>query len=234
MKIEILFPELCYLYGDIGNIKYLKECLKNYEFIETGVKDTPAFVNDEVSLVYMGSMTENGQERAINILLPYKEKIQELVNKGTCFLLVGNSFEIFNKYIETENENKIEGLGILDFYTKRFIPKRFNSLFLGEYNNYDIVGYTSRFTHTYGDNSKNYLFKVKKGLGLNEESEYEGIRVNNLFATYLLGPLLIQNPKFTKELLKILGEDIELPYKDEIFKAYEVRVDEFKSDIELN
>lgn len=29
MKIEILFPEFCNLYGDISNIKYLKKCLSN-------------------------------------------------------------------------------------------------------------------------------------------------------------------------------------------------------------
>ena len=234
MKIEVLFPELCYLYGDRGNTQYLKECLKNAEFIETSLNDTPAFVNDNISLIFMCSMTEKGQEKAIEKLLNYKNRIEELIQNNTCFLLTGNSFEIFNKYIETEDGEKIEGLGLLDFYSKRYIPKRFNSLFLGEFNNYEIVGYTSRFTHTYGNNDKNYLFKVKKGAGINEESKYEGIRRNNLFATYLLGPFLIQNPKFTQELLELMGSKEKLVFKDEMMKAYEMRAQEYNKNIELN
>ena len=27
MKIEMLYPEVCNLFGDISNIKYLKKCL---------------------------------------------------------------------------------------------------------------------------------------------------------------------------------------------------------------
>lgn len=234
MKIEILFPELCYLYGDRGNITYLKACLKKAEFIETSLNDTPAFIDNNVSLIFMCSMTEKGQEKAIEKLSKYKEKIKELIENNTCFLLTGNSFEVFNKYIETEDGEKINGLGILDFYSKRYIPKRFNSLFLGEFNNYPIVGYTSRFSHTYGNEYKDYLFKVKKGIGINEESEYEGIRVNNLFATYLLGPILIQNPKFTEELLKLMGSKEKLQFKDEVIEAYKVRVQEYNENIELN
>jgi len=234
MKVEILFPDLCYLYGDKGNIRYLKECMKDAEFIETSLNEMPAFVNEDVSLIYMCSMTEKGQERAIERLLKYKERIQELINKGVCFLLTGNSFEIFNKYIEDENGRKIEGLGILNYYSKRYIPKRFNSLFLGEFEDFEIVGYTSRFSHTYGESDDNYLFKVTKGLGINEQSKYEGIRVNNLFASYLLGPLLIQNPKFTKYILNTIKSNEKLAFEKEIMNAYEIRLKELKIDFEFN
>ena len=35
VKIEILFPEFCNLFGDMYNMKYLKMCLPDAEFIET-------------------------------------------------------------------------------------------------------------------------------------------------------------------------------------------------------
>ena len=35
MKIEILFPEFCNLFGDMSNMRYLKKCLPCAEFIET-------------------------------------------------------------------------------------------------------------------------------------------------------------------------------------------------------
>ena len=43
MKIEILFPEVCNLFGDMFNMKYLKMCLPDAEFIETALDDVPTF-----------------------------------------------------------------------------------------------------------------------------------------------------------------------------------------------
>ena len=74
--VEILFPEFCNLYGDISNIKYLKKCIPEANFIETSFCDKPAFVSKEVNLIYMGPMTEKMQEKVIKKLKPYKEKIE--------------------------------------------------------------------------------------------------------------------------------------------------------------
>ena len=44
MKIEILYPDLCCLYGDKGNTKFLMQCLPDAEFIHTGLNEKPAFL----------------------------------------------------------------------------------------------------------------------------------------------------------------------------------------------
>ena len=77
MKIEILFPEVCNLYGDIQNMEYLKKCLPEAQFINTNLKDKPAFIKEEVNFIYLGSMTEKMQEKVIQKLLPYRDKIKE-------------------------------------------------------------------------------------------------------------------------------------------------------------
>ena len=82
MKIEILFPEYCNLFGDYGNMMYLKECIPDGEFIETSMKDVPYFAeHDDVNLIYMGPMTERAQEKIIEKLMPYKERIQVLIDE---------------------------------------------------------------------------------------------------------------------------------------------------------
>lgn len=65
MKIEILFPEFCNLYGDISNIKYLKKCLSNQKvkYIETSFDMEPSFVTQDINFIYLGPMTENRQEK---------------------------------------------------------------------------------------------------------------------------------------------------------------------------
>ena len=79
MKIEMLYPEVCNLFGDISNIKYLKKCLPDAEIIKTEINSEPAFVTQDIDMIYMGPMPENIQEVAIRKLRPYKEKIEELL-----------------------------------------------------------------------------------------------------------------------------------------------------------
>ena len=70
---------------------------------------------------------------------------------------------------------------------------------------------------------------MKKGLGMNTSSSFEGIHYHNFFGTYLVGPFLILNPLFTKHLLKIMGvENPSLAFEKDILDAYNFRLSEFK------
>lgn len=228
MKIEFLYKELCNLYGDIGNYNYLKACLPNASFIETSLNDTPHFINNEVNFIYMGSMTEDSQIKIINALTPYKEKIKELINNNCIFLLTGNSGEIFGSEIIFEDQT-IKGLEITTTITKTKKFQRYNSLYLGTFNDMKIVGYTSRFSHTY--NIENPLFNTIKGLGSNENETTEGTKINNLYITNLLGPILVLNPLFTEYLIQILDKNNEIAHKDIALKAYNDKITELQSDI---
>ncbi len=232
MKIEVLYPEICCLFGDKANMRYFEMCLPEAEFIKTPVSEMPRFLSEDVDMVYFGSCSESNQEKILSRLKGKEDRISALIEKGTIFLMTGNSFEITGSYIKNTDGKKIEGLKMFDFYSERTIPKRNNSLFLGEFEGTEIVGYTSRFSHSYGIDEKNSFINVKKGLGSCLNSKFEGIRYKNLFGTYLLGPFLIQNPQFTKYLLSLLGvKDKKLAFEADIFKAYEIRLAEFKKDI---
>jgi len=230
MKIEILYPEFCNLYSDISNMKYLRECLPEAEFIETTIDLVPAFVTEHVDLIYLGAMTEKTQEKLINKLVVYKDKIKELIDNGTNFLFTGNSFEILGEYIENEDGSKIEGLNILPIHTKRDMMHRFNEVVLGKFEDIEIVGYKSQFTQSFGDNSNSYFIQTLKGTGINKQTNLEGIKVKNFIGTYILGPILIMNPLFTKYLIEKMGkEKPTLAYEEEVIKAYEKRLKDIKS-----
>lgn len=228
MKIEILFPEFCNLYGDMYNMKYLKMCIPEAEFIETALEEEPAFVKENVNLIYLGPMTENTQEKVIKKLLPYKERIIELIEKNVVFLFTGNALEILGKYIENEDESKIEGLGIFDVYAKRDMMHRHNSYLIGRYEDIEIIGFKSQFTMMYGNNLETPFVEVEKGIGINKQSKIEGIKKNNFIGTYLIGPMLILNPLFTQKVLKMLGEETEIALKEDTMAAYNERIKELK------
>ena len=229
LKIEVLFPEFCNLYGDISNIKYLKKCLPNAKFYETAFDEELIFIKEKVNFIYLGPMTEKMQEKVINKLKPYKERIKELIDENVVFLVTGNAIEIFGKYIENEDGTKIEALDIFDIYAKRDMLHRHNSIFIGNWEDIKVVGFNSQFTFAYGNNENDYFAKVEKGIGLNKESKLEGIQKNNFIGTYLLGPILILNPMFTKKIIEKMGiEDVKLAFEEDTIAAYNQRLSEFE------
>lgn len=231
MKIEVLYPEFCNLNADMGNIRYLQKCLPEAKIIETEINSEPAFISqDDISLVYMGTLSERAQEIVINKLKPYTDIIKKKIEQNQLFLFTGNSIEIFGNYIENEDGSKIQGLGIFDIYAKRDMLHRHNSFFLGEYEDIEILGFKSQFTMLYGDNTNNYFSKVKIGIGINKETKLEGIHQNNFLATYVIGPLLILNPYFTLKLMSLMGvEEPKLAFEQDVIEAYKVRLDKFRT-----
>lgn len=230
MTVEFLYPELCNLYGDRGNMDYLRRCL-TADYHETRMGDEPWFARHEVDLIYLCSMTERGQERIIEALTPYRERLAALMAAGKHILLTGNAMEAFGKTIQ-DGEKTISGLGLLDLTARRFLPKRANSLFLGDFQGTKIVGYTSRFSHM--ESSLPPLFTAEKGLGRSEGATVEGIRSGGVLGTYLLGPLLVLNPDFTRWLLDDLGAvDTPLAFETEVRRAYQARLEQFQGNIEF-
>lgn len=232
MKIELLFPDACYLGGDIANAEYLCACIPGSELIKTGINDTPRFMTEKIDAVLLGNMTERAQLLARDALRPCLGRIRELIEGGTLFLITGNAVEVFGRYIEFDGERREDMLGLFGYHAECRMMNRHNSLFVGKFEDTDIVGFRSQFGHCF-ETSAAPLFEMSRGIGFEPKSKTEGVRVNNFFATYLLGPLLVMNPPFTKKLLKILGAETKLKFEDAAMDAYEYRLNEFRRP-ELN
>lgn len=229
MKIEILYPSLASFYGEAVGLRYLRQCLPDAEWVETELFEQPAFTKEPVDLVYLGPMTENGQELVINELRPYVRQINEYIISGSVFLAIGNALEVFGKTIENEDGSQIEALGIFDTTAKRRMMERYNSLYLGTLDGLKIVGFKAQFTHTYPHSEVQTLFANVRGDGLHPGFAGEGLRRNNFMGTYLLGPLFVTNPDFTKYVMKLIGvENPVLPYEKDVYAAYEKKLQEFE------
>lgn len=229
MKIEILFGEVCSLYGDSQNTEYLKATLPEAEFINTKLTDTPFFKNNTPDMIYMGSMSENTQRKVIEKLMPLKNRIQELINKGTVILFTGNAPEVLIKHISYKTEEiETDALGLFDFTAVNDLFDRYNGKVLGDADGLKITGFRSQFSFMQGDNSKNFFIRVERGDGLNRKSpKLEGIRKNNFIGTNLLGPILPLNPLFTEYLIELMGVKKEAAFKEAAMAAYEQRLKEF-------
>ena len=230
MRIEVLYPQLCCLYGDKGNTLFLQKCLPDAEFIFTQLNDKPLFLSEDIDLVCMYSMSEQSQELILSRLMQYKDEIKDKIeNSKTFFLFLGNAMELLGNYIEREDETRVDALGILDIYSLRHAPRRFNTLIQAKFNDITLLSYTSRFAETFGITEDMAMAKVEIGTGSCPDTKLEGICTDNLIATYMLGPILVANPDFSKWLLKKLGvNEPVLPFEDALYESYEAKRKEFQ------
>ena len=234
ITVEILFPEAGNLYGDLQNINYLKRCYEGINIVESNLSGEPYFVSNTPDLIYMGTMSESNQILVIEKLRPYISRIRELIDEGVHFLITGNAIEIFGRDVSDVNGEHVDCLNIFSFTAKRDMDHRYNSLYLGEFDGIKekIVGFKSQFTHSYIiNNDFDHLFMTKRGPGLNPGIKEEGIRKNNFMGTYIIGPLLVLNPYFTKWLLRDLGADSDsLEFEKEAIEAYMERLEEYQDE----
>lgn len=234
ITIEVLYGEFANLFGDLLNVRYLEQCLPGVRVVHTALGEEPAFARGEAAFVYMAGMTESQQELAIDALRPYKAALEQQIDAGTVFLMTGNALELFEAYIENEDGSRIEGLGIFPTYARRQMMNRYNSLILGSFDTgagepVKVVGYKGQFSHSYGSNEGASMFRVLRGDGLNPGSKLEGLRRNNFFATYTLGPLLVNNPQLTRYFLALMGApEAPLAHEAAALEAYRTRLAEFE------
>lgn len=219
--MEVLYPEYMNLYGDNGNIKFLKTIIPRLKIINTHLNNKPAFLKQKIDILYLGPCTEKQQEEIIKILKPYREQIKQLIEKQTLIIATGNSCELFGKYIEKENGDLISCLGLYNVYAKRFSRLRYNDNVICSLDHLAVVGFKNQLSHLYG--------KDKHAITSPKEKKFINfIMDKNLFATYLLGPVLVLNPLLTEKLLTDAKIKFKKPpYYDLLINAYQRRVIEF-------
>lgn len=209
IKIAHLYYDLMNLYGENGNIVALRDALMRQEvdFEITNLTINNKINFEDYDIFYMGCGTENNLELVRQDILKYKEDIKKYVKKK-IFIITGNAYDLFGISINEE-----EALGIFK-YKSTLINNRVvgEQVYSTSFLDNVIVGFQNRsFINT---GNKTPLFNVISGYGFDEHNEYEGIKVNNFYGTYTLGPLLIRNPHLTDYILKELFRKKKIHYKE--------------------
>ena len=235
VKILHLFPTLMNLYGERGNILVLQKRLR-----ESGIEVEVVTheLGDELSLdgvdvVYMGCGTESASIKALEALTPYKQAIEAYIEQDKILLLTGNAMEIFGKEITADTEH-IDSLDIFTYSTLRTSKKRYlgDAIFTSGDTDSKIIGFTNKCSTISGVIAP--LFNVEMGLGNDNKQSTEGFTHKNVFATSLIGPLLVRNPHFLQLILQKIfrAKDFEpqgLPDMADQMKAYSIALKELEA-----
>lgn len=229
LTIMHLYYDILNLYGENGNIKILKQYLE-HQGIKVKIKFTT--IDDEINLkdvdfLYIGTGTENNQKLVLKHMLKYQTEIEEFIKKEHFVLATGNSIELFGHSIIDKDKNIYKGLNIFDFNATeeefRIVDEAlFKTSLIRDY----VIGFQNQ-NSVIRDYKQTPLFTVVKGTGSYPSSKTEGIYYKHFYGTYLIGPILVRNPKLlkkiSKELIHYKNSNYEIK-SDSLFfetKAYE-------------
>ena len=235
MIIEMLYPEIANLHGDNANVTYLAQCRPDATVVRTALTDDPAFVSKPVDLVYLGPMTELGQLKAIEHLRPHRERIEALIEAGTSFLFTHNALEVLGRRIRNDEMGyDVAGLGIFELEATLSMFGRYSGKVTGSVPGvqHPIVGYKSQFSMVTAPDALPGFLTADRGIGRNTHTAVEGVRRNNFIGTSLIGPLLVNNPHFTRSLLAQLDPDTVpvLAHETLALAAYDARLADFRDE----
>lgn len=240
-----LYYDLLNLYGENANTRAIKH---NLELNKIRVNVDLKSLNDKIDfekydIIYIGSGSEENLFIALDDLLKRKKEIKKYIEDNKYLLLTGNSIDLFGKYILNNNDDKIDALNIFDYHTELINEKTFHNAsvnrIVGEVIGNTkliknkIIGFENRCDLNF--NIKDYLFEVDNKYSNDLTNNQEGFIYKNVYATHLIGPLLIRNPYFTDYLLGKLCKDNNLKYKnvDELsIKAYKKYLENFDNEKE--
>ncbi|ACK41353.1 MULTISPECIES: type 1 glutamine amidotransferase [Dictyoglomus] len=216
LKIYHMYPDLLNLYGDRGNIIVFERRLK-----WRGIKaDIVNFTRDDekdledADIIFLGGGSDREQEILYSHLFKFRSLLKDMVEDGACILAVCGGYQLLGRYYLDAYGNKIEGLSILDFYTRAEKGRLIGNILIESnlpLKTKTIVGFENHGGRTYHDYEP--LGRVMKGFGNNGKDEKEGLVYKNLIGTYLHGPILSKNPHLADYIIK---KALERKYKKEI------------------
>ena len=236
-----MYHDLMDLYGDKGNIETLR-----YRASKRGINvvvDTCTLQEErnieDYDIFFLGGGADKEQTLIYKDLLARKESILKAKESGTAFLLICGGYQLFGQYYLDQDGQKIDGLGIYDYYTESSDrDHRCIGNIVVKSNIHDkevtVVGFENHGGQTKA--VSNSFGKVLVGHGNTYKGKYEGYMDAQTVATYMHGPLLPKNPaiadevilrglnrRYTVEQLEPLQDTLENAAHDAMLKRLNVK-----------
>ena len=216
-----LYYDLLNLYGENANTRCIKRALELNKIKENvdlkSIGDKIDF--KKYDLIFIGSGSEEDLLLALEDIKTRKEELKKYIEDDKYLILTGNAMDLFGEYIETDK--KTDALGIFKYQTKFINESIFENAstdrIVGEIKaktkliKQEIIGFQNRCDLNL--NIKTPLFKIDKKFSNDLENENEGFTYKNVYATHIIGPLLIRNPYLTDYILSNLCKDKKLKYE---------------------
>jgi len=232
MKLRLLslYPDQMNIYADRGNIIFLQQRCNwrgiDFEVTRCGIGET--FEPADFDLIYMGGGQDRDQKLVASDLVETKrESLVAAKDDGAVILAVCGGYQLLGSSYQLAEE-EIEGLGLVDLRTVREPGPRLIGPVAIEVDldgtKRTVAGFENHGGRSYLGPGAKPLGRVESGHGNNGGDGFEGVTEDNLFGTYLHGPLLPKNSWLADHFIKLglehhHGGTVELEPLDDTFES---------------
>lgn len=202
LRVLHLYPHEMNIYGDWGNVLTIQRRAQWHGYDVEVVEHHPGkpFL-DNVDIIIGGGGQDSGQGVVKDDLLRISDKLHELADDDVPMLMICGLYQLFGRFFQTHDGEKIPGIGIFAMETKagdtRLIGNVVTKTPFGE-----LVGYENHSGLTVLDDDQPALGVVQKGAGNNGSDKTEGAIYRCVFGSYLHGSLLPKNPFLADSLIE--------------------------------
>ena len=209
LRVCALYPEQMNIYADRGNIIFLRRRCQwrgigfSYAAAGPGEGVDPA-AHD---LFYIGGGQDRDQVAVARDMVETKrDELAAAVADGAVVLAVCGGYQLLGHSYQLGDE-RLPGLGLADLETVREAGERLigNVAIEADLGTGPrvIAGFENHGGRTYLGPGAEPLGRVIKGFGNNGRDGFEGVRRDNMFGTYLHGPLLPKNAWLADRLVAL-------------------------------
>jgi lipid II isoglutaminyl synthase (glutamine-hydrolysing) len=212
LRVLALYPEQMNIYADRGNIVFLRRRCE-WRGIEFGYAAAgPGEAVDPAAhdLFYIGGGQDRDQRAvAADMVESKRQALASAADDMAVLLAVCGGYQLLGHSYQL-GDDPLPGLGLVDLETvrepgERLIGNIAIEVDLGQGPRL-LAGFENHGGRTYLGDTATALGKVVKGSGNNGKDGLEGVRRDNLFGTYMHGPLLPKNAWLADHLIALALE----------------------------
>jgi lipid II isoglutaminyl synthase (glutamine-hydrolysing) len=212
LRLLALYPGQMNIYADRGNIIFLqRRCeWRGIELAHATSGPGERFDPAAHDLIYLGGGQDRDQRTvAADMVESKREALASALADGAVVLAVCGGYQLLGHSYQLDDE-RLPGLGLVDLETVREPGPRLIGNVAIEVDLGDgpqtVAGFENHGGRTYLGDGERPLGRVLSGHGNNGEDGFEGVRRDNLFGTYLHGPLLPKNAWLADRLIALALE----------------------------
>lgn len=207
LKVLWMYHNIMDLYGDKGNMRVLRKRCEDrgisIEIDKCAMKEEKTLCDYDI--LFIGGGADKEQSLLYADLLSRKDAIQEALKAGTFILLICGGYQFFGKHYIDNSGNRIEGLGLFDYYTESNpnVGRCIGNIAIEadlDGKKVKVVGFENHGGQTMGVTTP--FGKVLSGHGNAYKSEFEGFYNGQVLGTYMHGPLLPKNPEVADFIIR--------------------------------
>lgn len=215
VKLYHIFPDLMNLYGEYGNLTALKGALEAAGQEAEVVKLRPGEKADfaDAGFLYMGCGTEPARNAALAHLRPLSDALREaILTRQVPTLFTGNAWPLLGQSLTTADGSVLEGLGLFG-YAAAETRDRYTGDAIAQpaapgLPDAPAVGFFNRCDKVQGVETPMFTLEMGRGNDGVEHSA-EGFVQGHFYATHLIGPLLVKNPRLLSHFVSLLSADAQ-------------------------